>query len=253
MTDSKTLAYVNLYAVLGSLENLCELDSKAKAMLYELKKPVTVCFDVKGGPCATIRFTAKGCRMEDGKKPCDILLPFSSCEKFNGLIDGTVTPIPAKGFTKIGFLLKTFVGLTDRLTELMRPTPEALQDPAFFELSTVLTFYTISVALSQIGNQDAIGQASASYMCDGDVSFLVKDGPAATLRVKDNHLVTIKKAAEKPRAIMQFDSLELASDLFQGKINALECIGKGTVEIRGMLSMVDNMNRILDRVALYLA
>lgn len=253
MTDSRTLAYINLYAVLGTLENLCELDGKSKEILADLKKPVTVCFDVKGGPAATIKFTKNGCRMEDGKKPCDIYIPVASCEKFNGIIDGTVTPIPAKGFTKIGFLLKTFTALTDRLTELMKPTEEALKDPEFFELSTALMFYTISVALSQIGNQDAIGKASASYMADGEISFLIKDGPAATLRVKDNHLVTVKQKSEHPRAIMQFDNTRLANDLFNGKINAMECIGKGTIEIRGMLSMVDNMNRILDRVALYLA
>ena len=107
MTDSRTLAYINLYAVLGTLENLCELDGKAKEILAEMKKPVSVCFDVKGGPAATIKFTKNGCRMEDGKQPCDIYIPVASCEKFNGIIDGTVTPIPAKGFTKIGFLLKT--------------------------------------------------------------------------------------------------------------------------------------------------
>ncbi len=253
MTDSRTLAYINLYAVLGTLENLCELDSKSKEILSEMKKPVSVCFDVKGGPAATIKFTKNGCRMEDGKKPCDIYIPVVSCEKFNGIIDGTVTPIPAKGFTKIGFLLKTFTALTDRLTELMKPTEEALKDPEFFELSTALMFYTISVALSQIGNQDAIGKASASYMADGEISFLIKDGPAATLRVKDNHLVTVKQKSENPRAIMQFDNTRLANDLFNGKVNAMECIGKGTIEIRGLLSMVDNMNRILDRVALYLA
>lgn len=253
MTDSRTLAYINLYAVLGTLENLCELDSKSKEILSEMKKPVSVCFDVKGGPAATIKFTKNGCRMEDGKQPCDIYIPVASCEKFNGIIDGTVTPIPAKGFTKIGFLLKTFTALTDRLTELMKPTEEALKDPEFFELSTALMFYTISVALSQIGNQDAIGKASASYMADGEISFLIKDGPAATLRVKDNHLVTVKQKSGNPRAIMQFDNTRLANDLFNGKVNAMECIGKGTIEIRGLLSMVDNMNRILDRVALYLA
>ena len=253
MTDSRTLAYINLYAVLGTLENLCELDSKSKEILSEMKKPVSVCFDVKGGPAATIKFTKNGCRMEDSKKPCDIYIPVVSCEKFNGIIDGTVTPIPAKGFTKIGFLLKTFTALTDRLTELMKPTEEALKDPEFFELSTALMFYTISVALSQIGNQDAIGKASASYMADGEISFLIKDGPAATLRVKDNHLVTVKQKSGNPRAIMQFDNTRLANDLFNGKVNAMECIGKGTIEIRGLLSMVDNMNRILDRVALYLA
>ncbi len=253
MTDSRTMAYINMYAVLGTLENLCELDDKAKEILSTLKKPVSLAFEVKDGPAATITFTSAGCRMEDGVKKCDIKIPVSSCEKFNKIINGETTPVPTKGLTKVGFLLKTFTALTDRLTELMRPTEEALKDPAFFELSTVLTFYTISVALSQIGNQDAIGKASASYISDGDVSFGIKNGPVATIRAKDNHLVTIKQAPEKPRAIMTFDSIQLANDLFNGRINSLECIGRGTIEIRGMLSMVDNLNRILDRVALYLA
>ena len=253
MTDARTMAYINMYAVLGTLENLCELDDKAKEILSTLKKPVSLAFEVKDGPAATLTFTAKGCRMEDGVTKCDIKIPVSSCEKFNKIINGEVTPVPTKGLTKVGFLLKTFTALTDRLTELMRPTEEALKDPAFFELSTILTFYTISVALSQIGNQDAIGKASASYIADGDVCFAIKDGPAATIRTKNNHLVTIKKQPENPRAAMQFDNIRLANALFNGKINSLECIGRGTVEIRGMLSMVDNLNRILDRVALYLA
>ena len=33
MTDSRTLAYINMYAVLGTLENLCELDDKAKEII----------------------------------------------------------------------------------------------------------------------------------------------------------------------------------------------------------------------------
>lgn len=253
MTDTKTLAYINMYAILGTLENLCELDDQARGLLSGLKKPVSLCFKVRGGPAATLTFTNTGCRMEDGVRDCDILIPLASCEKFNGVIDGTVTPIPVKGFTKIGFLLKTFTALTDRLTELMRPSEEALQDREFFELSTKLTFYTISVAISQIGNRDPIGRASASYMVDGDVALSIKGGPAATIRVRDRHLVTVKKASETPRAIMQFESMELASALFKGEVNSLECIGRGTVEIRGMVSMVDNINRLLDRVALYLA
>ena len=169
------------------------------------------------------------------------------------MIDGTVTPVPVKGFTKIGFLLKTFVALTDRLAELMRPTEEMLKDRETFILSTQLTFYTICVAMAQIANQDPIGQASASYMVDGDILIGIKNGPTSTIRVKDHHLVAIKKAPENPRAIMTFADYDLASDLFNGRVNALEELGRGTVEIKGMASMVDNMNRLLDRVALYLA
>ena len=47
--------------------------------------------------------------------------------------------------------------------------------------------------------------------------------------------------------------MKLARDLFDGNVNALACIGSGDIRMGGMISMVDNVNRILDRVALYLA
>ena len=50
MTDARTLAYINLYGILGTLENLCELDEEAKA-LADVKKPVSIGFAVKGASC----------------------------------------------------------------------------------------------------------------------------------------------------------------------------------------------------------
>ena len=163
------------------------------------------------------------------------------------------TPIPTKGLTKVSFLLKTFTALTDRLTEVMRPTPEALKDPDFFRLNTLCTFYTVSVAISQIGNQDAIGKFSASFIPDGIIDVSIKDCVGATIRVKDSHMVTIKKKPESFRSQMEFDNIRLARDLFDGKINAIASIGEGLVEMHGLINMIDNVNRILDRVALYLA
>ena len=253
MTDSKTLAYINMYAIFGTLENLCELDENARALLKN-KKPVSIGFDVKNGPAATLYFKNGYCRLEDGCNPkATIRIPFSSCEKFNGMIDGTVTPIPTKGYTKIMFLLKQFLPLTDLLNKYLRPDPEDLKDEAFFTISTSVMFYLISVAISQIGNKDEIGRFSASNMVDGDISMGIKGGPAATVRVKDHHLVTIKAPAEKPRALMEFASMKLARDLFDGNVNAVACVGSGEIRMGGMMSMVDNLNRILDRVGLYLA
>ncbi len=254
MTDSRTLAYINMYAVLGTLENLCELDDKAKEIISGIEKPISVAFDVKNGPSATLTFSKNGCRMDDGvNADCDIKIPVANCDKFNGIIDGKVTPIPTKGLTKVNFLLKTFTALTDRLTEVMRPTEEALKDADFFRLNTLCTFYTVSVALSQIGNQDAIGKFSASNIADGDIQIGITDTVYATIRVKDNHMITIKQASEKPRAIMEFCDLELANALFAGTVNSIDHVGNGNITIRGLISMVDNVNRILDRVALYLA
>ncbi|MGN0468889.1 MAG: hypothetical protein ACI4GY_09220 [Acutalibacteraceae bacterium] len=252
MTDAKTLAYINLYGILGSLENLCELDEEA-SKLAQVKKPISVAISVKGGPAATLTFKNGRCRMEQGIANCDVLLPFSSCEKFNGLIDGTVTPIPAKGFSKIGFLLKNFTKLTDILTKYLRPDPKDLEDEVFFEKSTKIMFYLIAVALSQIGNNDEIGKFSASNIPDGIIEMGIKNSVAATIRVKDGHMVTIKQKPESYRSKMEFDSIKVARDLFDGNINAVASIGEGTVTMSGLVSMIDNVNRILDRVALYLA
>ena len=252
MTDSRTLAYINLYAVLGSLENLCELAPEASSLLTN-KKPISIGFEVKGGPSATITFKNGKCRMEQGCEKCDVKLPFSSCEKFNGLIDGTTTPIPSKGFHHIGFLLNSFTKLTDLLSKYMRPDPEDLKDPDFFRISTLLLLNTITVAIAQIGNNDEIGKFSASNMVDGEISFSIKGAASTTIRVKNHRLLGIKKASDNPRAVMEFSSIELARDLFDGKVNAIACVGSGEIVMKGMISMLDNLNRILDRVALYLA
>lgn len=252
MTDAKTLAYINMYAILGTLENLCELDPKASALLAE-RKPISIGFEVKDGPSATLTFKNGKCRMEQGIADCDIKLPFSSCEKFNGMIDGTVTPVPSKGFLHIKFLLDTFTKLTDMLTAYLRPSEEDLEDEEFFRISTSLLFYTISVAISQIGNHDEIGKFSSDHIVDGDIKMSIKGGPASTVRAKNGHLITIKQAPDEPRAIMEFGSMKLAHDLFDGKVNAVAQIGEGTIAMHGMINMIDNLNRILDRVALYLA
>ena len=63
MIEQKALAYANMYGVLGALEKLCELDSKAKEALQKLKKPISLCFQVKDGPCRTFHFDKNGCKI----------------------------------------------------------------------------------------------------------------------------------------------------------------------------------------------
>ena len=47
--------------------------------------------------------------------------------------------------------------------------------------------------------------------------------------------------------------MALARALFDGNVNAISAVGLGQVRIGGQISQVDNINRILDRVAVYLA
>lgn len=252
-TDSTTLAYINMYAVLGALENLCELVPEAREILADTN-PIRIAFVVHNGPAATLYFENGKCIMRDGADPkAEIKLPFKSVEKFNGLLDGTTTPIPSKGFTKISFLLKTFVPLTDLLSKYLQPSDEDMQDPDFKTISTMLTLYVAGVAIAQVGNRDKSGKFSTNLIPDGDIAINIKDSIGITVRVKDHRMVTLKKRSEKPRAIMEFASLDTAGALLRGEASAMACICDGSIAMAGMVNMVDNINRILDRVSLYLS
>lgn len=254
MLEQKALAYANMYGVLGALENLCGLDSKAKEILKEIKKPVSVCFDVKDGPCRTFNFDTDGCKITEGSGGCNCKMNFSSPEKFNLMISDGKPGIPVKGIIRfLKFLTGTFTALTDRLEELLRPSDEALKDRTFFEESTLLTLYTIAGAISGLANTDSIAMISAGNTVDGDVSLGIKDSVSVTVRVKDGHFTTIKAPAVNPRAIMEFADIDLAYGLFGGKVSTINEMCKGNIRLAGVLSMVDNINRILDRVSLYLS
>lgn len=254
MKDTKAMAYVNMYGVLAALENLCAMDAPAKAILAELKKPVSLCFSVKDGPCCTFHFTKDGCRMTEGDADCTCKMSFSAPDKFNALIDSTKPGMPVKNPVQVlTFMLGPFSKLTDRLTQLLRPGEEDLKDRAFFEESTVLTMYTIAGAISALANHDPISRISASYTVDGEVSLGIKDAVYVSILVKDSHYTTVKAPAKNPRAIMEFASIDLANGLFNGTVSTINEMCKGTIHLRGMISMVDNINRILDRVSVYLA
>lgn len=253
MTDTLTLSYLNLFAVLGALKPLCEMVPEAATLIAD--KQISLGIAVKGGPSATLRFERGTVEISEGIDHCDIKLPFSSPEKFNGMIDGTVTPIPSKGFTKIGFLTGPFIKLTDLLTRYLRPDEADLKNESFFQTSTKLMLYVIANAVAQIGNHEKIGQASASYMVDGIVHLSIKDDIAVALDVRNHHLTVMPHAPTFSEAMsyMEFADLSIARELFDGKRNAVASVGEGLIRIGGMISQVDNVNRILDRVALYLA
>lgn len=254
MIEQKALAYANMYGVLGALENLCQIDATAKEVLKTLKSKVSLCLSVKDGPCRTFHFSKEGCKITEGSEGCNCKMNFSSPEKFNLLINESKPGMPAKGMIKLlSFLLGPFTKLTDRLTELLRPDEENLKDREFFEESTILTMYTVAGAIAGLANSDSIAKISAGNTVDGDVLLGIKNVAYATIRVKDHKFSVIKEKTENPRAVMEFSDIELANGLFAGTVSTINEMCKGNISLKGMISMVDNINRILDRVSVYLA
>lgn len=252
MKDTTVLARCNLYAVLGAIPHLLYLDPDAAALVRG--KNIRVGFSVKNGPKATLIFKDGEAEMVKGIEKCSIKLWFPSAEKFNSMIDGKGSPIPVSGFQHIGFLLGAFTKLTDLLSAYLRPEPEKLNDPTFFERSTTLMLYVIGRAIVQIGNHDKVGMFSASNITDGKIRLGVGNTLAVAIHCKDHHLMfNAFPNDDGVTSQMIFADLKTARDLFDGNINAIAAVGMGQVRICGMISQVDNVNRILDRVAVYLA
>jgi hypothetical protein len=75
----------------------------------------------------------------------------------------------------------------------------------------------------------------------------------AAITVKDHVISVSRNIPEHYHALMEFQNMELARQLFDGQVSALGCVGQGLIIMRGNLGMLDNINRILDRAAVYLA
>jgi len=253
--EQKALAYVNMYGVLGSLENLCAMDDEAIQVLSELEEPVSLCFSVVGeGPTATLNFTRSGCKLTEGSEGCTMKMTFATPALFNKLISSSIPGVPTKDpVGTMKFLMGPFTILTDRLNDVLRPTPEALKDRAFFEENTLMTMYVIAGAVSALANYDSISKISAGATDDGDIQLSIEGYADVTFRVHDHRFTTIKSASPSPRATMSFADIDLANGLFTGQVSTMNEMCKGTLKLAGMANMLDNVNRILDRVAVYLA
>ena len=151
-------------------------------------------------------------------------------------------------------LVLLFVSETSELAGkgCLKPDPAALEDPEFFRVSTTLMFHVIAEAIAQIANHDSIGQFSASNIVDGTAKLAVSGGPAAALCCRDHRMTAVHQAPEHYLSYMEFQNMALARALFDGQVNAIAAVGLGQVRIGGMISQIDNINRILDRVAVYL-
>ena len=246
--NQAVLAHCNLFGVFGAIPELLRVDENARKLVENHR--ISIGFSIKNGPHATLHFDRGTARLTEGCGGCSIKLYFPSCQKFNNMIDGKGMPIPVSGFHRLGFLLKEFMKLTDILTAYLRPAEGALEDPEFLKASTKLMLRVIAGAVAQIANVDEVGRFSDITLKIGDPQA---DGTAVSVRAEDHTLTVLPTVPENSFSEMIFADYETARALFDGKINAVAAVGSGKVRIFGMISQIDNVNRILDRVSLYLA
>lgn len=256
MKDSVTLAYVNFYAAMGTLEAYCKYDKEASALAAQ--KNIAIRFKVKGGPDGVLAFKdgqVTAVPYQPGIK-FDIGLSCNSPEDFNTLVaGGKVTPLPFKGFTKLGFVLNKespFNVLTDKMGKLMRQTEFNSAEEK--RLATILTFNAMGAAIAEIGNHDEIGKVANEGWPEGEVSMEIpNECNICITRKSDGKLYFKRSASERPRAAFVFSDIDVAKGVIDGKLDAMTCIGTGGIAMKGMGWMLDRLNKCLNLVPMYLA
>ncbi len=253
MSYEKVKAHLNLFAVLQNLEELVVYDEQMRDFVKDWN--LSIQFSVLGGPKAFIVFKDGKCTVGKGVKHfASILLFFISPAQLNKMFDGKGNPILLRGFTKVGFLLKKFPVLTDKLAYYLKPNDELLKDQKYLEINTRFTLATAAYASREIALYDHIGKLVTGSIGKGAVQLMVQPaGPGAYLMFDEAGIDVKKGLVQRPMAVMAMKGMKEANDFLNGKVDAFTAIVRGDVEIKGQTSMLDVLSLVLDRIPAYLS
>ncbi len=245
-------ANLNLYAVIRNLEDLPDLDRETANTIKDWN--ISIQFTVFNGPTAYIDFKEGKCKFGEGAHPSpSVRLFFLSPSHLNKMLDGKGSPIPLKGFTKLGFLMKDFPKVTDRLEYYLKPDSEKLKDEHYNKINTIFTLNTAAFAIKEIALHDELGVINASHIKNGKVLIeVLPEGPAAHIEFQDGKITVSKGTTERPMAMMQFKNLKAANELLNNVSDPFTAAASGDVLLRGQISMIESINLILDKIPTYL-
>lgn len=244
--DDRVHAAINLHAVLGALPRLVELDSAAATVLGTLDREVTLTLMVYRGPEARYTFTPTSIR--PGGRSIGPRLLFTSPTHLQAVLDGDARPIPLGGPAGVRFLTQQFGPLTEILADYLQPETRQIHA----DTAAMLALHISAIAITVVGNEDISGQFSARHMPDGHFDLEVGDDIRYRLEVKDHRLRVDQDHTGSPRAALRFADLGVADAILSGQDSALACLCDGRLAMRGFVPLIDNANRILDRVGAYL-
>lgn len=253
-THEEVMARINLFGVLRSLQELVAQDAASRDLVKDTS--LTLEFVVRGRFSGALKFHEGTCEFIEGRAgKVDIRLFFTSPAHLNLMMDGKAKPIPLRGLFKIGFLTGAFTKLTDRLSHFLRPADGAMEDPDFFAINTRLSAFVAFHALSEVGNWDDLGRASASDMPDGVLQVQVEEegGPALAIEATGGRLSTSVGIRPGYRCLMWFKDLKALSQILSGELDAYTVFAQNRAGIRGYVPMADKLNPILRLLPGYLA
>jgi hypothetical protein len=263
MSFEDVRARLNLFAVLPNLEDVVARDEEMRALVAGAR--MTVRFTVANGPSTAVRFRDGVCTVgpqarrdeaggsgAGGSGPT-VRLAFTSAAHLNKMFDGKGQPIPYWGFNHLGFLMKQFSELTDRMGYYLTPTDELLSHPGYLAMNTLLTLNTAAFAVPVLLGHDPECVPLRHGLSHGTVVIKVlPEGPAVSLVCGASGVLPVKGELTHPSALVLLKDLQTANDFLAGKLDTFVAAVTGDVQIWGRVAMVDTLALVLDRVGKYL-
>ncbi len=245
-------ARLNLYALLQNFEQLVQLDREVAQSVKQWN--VSIQFSVLNGPSASLDFQNGVCKHAIGSHPNPaIRLFFLSPRHLNKMFDGSGTPIPLKGFSRLGFLQKDFTQLTERLEYYLKPDNARNEDGDYRRINTTLTLYTAAHAIKELALLEPTCNAVFSHTPAGILQIgVLPEGPYVHLVLTKDGISVGKGSHASPTATMTFRDIESANALLGGRLDAFQAVAEQRLMLNGMIPIIDNIGLILDRVEHYL-
>lgn len=253
MKNQKTMASINLHAVLPLLEEIVLHDKEAAEITKGWNTSIQ--FAVQDGPAATLKFKDGKLQTSPDKQGFpSVGFWFSTPDKLNDMFDGKGIPIIWTGLWHIG-IIKGFMNLTKRLEHYMKNPDEKklLSDPANFDLFIKLNIYAMARGIRAVGENDPEVIPHIKKARDGTIQLQVlPDGPAAYIVKKGDKMTVGTGMAAKPSVYMKFKNKDIAFRLIKGDIDSFAAIGTSDLVVEGYIPLVDTLDIVLDHLGRYL-
>ena len=251
---SYILANLHLHAVLPRLEELVKLDDEARSIARQMKLKVR--FKVRRGPSELVEISDGVVRASsDTQASANLGLFFASCDQLNNLfMDKRVTPVPYKGLTQLRQMGR-FSKLSEILTRYLKPAEADLKDPVFKKKHVEMALMTGLAGAAEVAKYDRKMEKVVDRLPWGTVQFSVlPDGPHAFVSVgRDKTILVGNGTVSDPTANLEINGIDMAAGVLAGTLDTFAAVGREDLRATGLLSLIDELNALLDRVGYFLA
>jgi hypothetical protein len=251
---SYILANLHLHAVLPRLEELVKLDEEAQSIAGQMKLKVRL--KVRKGPSEVVEISDGEVRTSsDPEAKADLGLLFLSCDQLNNLfMDKLAIPVPYKGLTQLRQMGR-FSKLTEIMTRYLKPAEADLKDPGFKKKHVEMTLMTGLAGTAEVAKYDRKMERVVDRLPWGTAQFSVlPDGPYAFASVgKDKTISVGNGTVANPTANLDINGVDMAVGVLAGTVDTFAAVGREDLRATGLLSLLDELNALLDRVGHFLA